>query len=411
MAPGKKLRLFEGFGVELEYMICRRASLDVLPMAHKLLRAETGRVRNEVEHGPLAWSNELVRHVIELKTNGPAPSLDNGLDRLFQEHVGQINTLLAPLDGCLMPTAMHPWMNPATETQLWRLGGRRIYQTYDRIFQCNGHGWANLQSVHLNLPFGDDAEFGRLHAAVRLVLPLIPALAASSPLVEGKPSGLMDSRINFYRRNQRRVPIIAGEIIPEPVYTRADYQHQVFQRIYTDMAPHDPEGILRHEWLNSRGAIARFNRNTIEIRLTDIQECPAADLALANLLVAVIRSLVAERWCDHATQAAYPTSRLANLLDDAVCRAEQTQYGPADYLRLFGLKENTISGSELLEHLCDTCLPGDNQHAAHIRRIARHGVLARRILRAVADDYRRPRLAAIYRELCDCLQTGKFFRG
>ena len=36
----------------------------------------------------------------------------------------------------------------------------------------------------LNLPFSSDEEFGRLHAAIRLLLPLLPALAASSPLVE-----------------------------------------------------------------------------------------------------------------------------------------------------------------------------------------------------------------------------------
>ena len=50
-----------------------------------------------------------------------------------------------------------------------------MYEAYDRIFDCRGHGWANLQAVHLNLPFSGDEEFGRLHAAIRLVLPIMPA--------------------------------------------------------------------------------------------------------------------------------------------------------------------------------------------------------------------------------------------
>ena len=33
--------------------------------------------------------------------------------------------------------------------------------------------------------------------------------------------------------------------------------------------------------MNSRGAIARFDRNAIEIRVIDVQECPKADLAIA----------------------------------------------------------------------------------------------------------------------------------
>ena len=59
---------------------------------------------------------------------------------------------------------------------------------------------------------------------------------------------------------------MAGRVIPEPVFDKKSYEEQIFQRIYADIAPHDPQGILQHEWLNSRGAIARFDRNAIEIR-------------------------------------------------------------------------------------------------------------------------------------------------
>src|SRR5690606_17301416 len=141
-------------------------------------------------------------------------------------------------------------------------------------------GWANLQSVHLNLPFDGDEEFGRLHAAIRLVLPILPALAASSPLKDGHYTGLKDTRLDVYQSNQRKVPSIAGRVVPEQVFTQKDYEEQILQRNYQDIAPYDPEGILQDEWLNSRGAIARFQRNAIEIRVLDIQECPAADLAI-----------------------------------------------------------------------------------------------------------------------------------
>jgi gamma-glutamyl:cysteine ligase YbdK (ATP-grasp superfamily) len=256
------LGLFEAFGVELEYMIVDADTLDVRPAADELLAAVGGGYEVEVELGPVAWSNELALHVVEIKTNGPVASL-GGLGALFQEHVGRIGSLLAPLDARLLPGGMHPWMDPHAELRLWPHENNRIYATFDRIFGCRGHGWANLQSTHINLPFGDDEEFGRLHAATRLVLPILPGIAASSPFVDGAPSGLMDARLDAYRTNSARVPSVTGHVIPEPVFTRAAYEGRLLQGIYDDLAPLDPEGVLRHEWVNARGCIARFDREVL----------------------------------------------------------------------------------------------------------------------------------------------------
>jgi len=280
------ISLFHAFGVELEYMIVDARTLSVRPIADEVLKAAAGQITSEVECGEIAWSNELALHVIELKTNGPAPSLAP-LPTLFQEQVTRIQEILARYDARLMPTAMHPWMNPDQELRLWPHDYNPVYESYNRIFDCRGHGWANLQSVHLNLPFADDEEFGRLHAAIRLLLPILPALAASSPVVERRLSGLLDTRMETYRSNSQRIPSITGAVIPEPVFTRKDYQQRILERMYADIAPHDPAGILQHEWLNSRGAITRFDRNTIEIRVLDVQECPLADVAICAAAAAV----------------------------------------------------------------------------------------------------------------------------
>src|SRR5678809_520166 len=90
-------------------------------------------------------------------------------------------------------------MNPERETRLWPHEDNEIYEAFDRVFGCTGHGWSNLQCTHLNLPFAGDAEFARLHAAIRLVLPIIPALAASSPILDSRLTGLMDTRLHCYR--------------------------------------------------------------------------------------------------------------------------------------------------------------------------------------------------------------------
>lgn len=102
MSTGGPLRLFEGVGIELEYMIVDAEGLQVSPIADKLLEMVGGGYETEVELGPLAWSNELVLHVIELKTNGPSPSLA-GLGGTFQRDIERIRSLLAGLGADLLP--------------------------------------------------------------------------------------------------------------------------------------------------------------------------------------------------------------------------------------------------------------------------------------------------------------------
>jgi gamma-glutamyl:cysteine ligase YbdK (ATP-grasp superfamily) len=133
-------------------------------------------------------------------------------------------------------------MDPRTETTLWTASDAAIYATYDRLFDCRRHGWANLQSMHINLPFADDREFERLHTAIRLVLPLIPALAASSPIANGKPTGHRDYRLLQYATHTSRFPSITGDIIPDVVHSRREYEQQVLNPMYDDVAEVRPDG-------------------------------------------------------------------------------------------------------------------------------------------------------------------------
>ena len=142
MSAGRRWGLFEVFGLELEYMIVDRDTLAVRPLADLLLRTAAGADDwvADVERGAIGWSNEIVSHLVELKTNGPAATLA-GLDQAFHADVQAANELLAAHHAMLLGTGAHPWMDPATETRIWPHGGAEVYETYDRIFGCKGHGW------------------------------------------------------------------------------------------------------------------------------------------------------------------------------------------------------------------------------------------------------------------------------
>src|SRR5882672_10529912 len=317
MSQLSRLHLFQAFGIELEYMLVDKDTLAIKPLTDELLKHELGAYGSDYENGIVTWSNELVLHVIELKSTKPELNF-NALENAFADNVAKINGILDKWNAMLMPTAAHPLMNPNTETKLWPHDSNEVYAIYDRLFNCKGHGWSNLQSTHLNLPFYDDEEFAKLHAAVRIVLPLLPALCASSPILNGKVTGTLDTRLVYYKTNQSKIPSITGRVIPEGVFSKRNYFNSIYEKIKADIAPHDPESILDPVWVNSRGAIPRFDRGSIEIRIMDIQECPTADMAILTLVIDLLQALVSEKFISLEDQVKIKTDPLVSLFDQCL---------------------------------------------------------------------------------------------
>ena len=410
--PRKPLHLFEAYGVEMEYMIVKNDTLEILPITDKVIFDVAGKFDSDVELDDMAWSNELVLHVIELKTNGPAGSLEN-LPEKFQGQVLHINHLLEKYNARLLGTGAHPFMDPYREMCLWPHDYNQIYEAYNKIFDCRGHGWANLQSTHLNLPFSGDEEFGKLHAAIRVLLPIIPALSASSPILDNQVSGFADTRLEVYQNNQKQIPSIAGKVIPERVFSQAEYEQKIFKKIYADIAPYDEDEILRDQFLNSRGAIARFDRGAIEIRIIDIQECPQADIAVLNAVVETLKSLVDEKWTSVEEQQKWHENDLAEIFWNVVKNGQQAVIDHAEYLRLFGYeKAKSCTALELWQHLFDTVLAEkitDEKTKAVLTFILQNDTLSARIVKALKGNVSPENIKNVYARLADCLQIGRQF--
>ncbi|MFH2003305.1 MAG: glutamate-cysteine ligase family protein, partial [Bacteroidota bacterium] len=353
-------------------------------------------------------SNELVLHVIELKTNGPAKSLAP-LSELFHENILHINKILEKHDAKLMPAGTHPFMDPYTETHLWPHEYNPVYESYNRIFDCRGHGWSNLQSLHLNFPFANDDEFGKLHAAIRLILPILPAITASTPIIGGRNSGLLDARLDYYRKNQKKIPSLTGSVIPERVYTLKDYREIIFNKIYKDITPFDPDEIMRNEWLNSRGAIARFDRYTIEIRTVDIQECPKADIAIVKLVTTLLQNLISEKWTSIAEQMTWHEDDLSKIFLVNIANAENTLIDNKDYLAMFGFTcGDSCTSKALWRHIINE-INGAAIENDPLEVILNKGTLASRILKAMSDNYSKDNIVKVYDRLSDCLSKNEMF--
>jgi hypothetical protein len=194
------------------------------------------------------------------------------------------------------------------------------------------------------------------------------------------------------------------------VFTRAAYEGRLLQGIYDDLAPLDPEGVLRHEWVNARGCIARFDRGAIEIRLLDIQECPRADIAVCAAVIAAVRALVEERWSDTARQRRWDERELEAVLLDAIRDGDHAVIESRPLLEAFGYPERGAARlGELWQYLVEELLAGDPSYPEWeepLRVITREGCLARRLLGAAE----RAPPAAVYRRLAECLDRGEVFR-
>ena len=409
--PTSSLHLFDAYGIELEYMLVDRDTLAVKPITDELIKHELGQYGSDFENGIITWSNELVLHVVEIKSTKPESDF-NALEKGFSENINRINADLLKWNAMLMPSAAHPLMNPMLETKLWPHDNNEVYEIYNKMFDCKGHGWSNLQSTHLNLPFTGDEEFAKLHAAIRLILPILPALCASSPILEGKTSGYIDTRLTYYKTNQGKIPSITGQVIPEALFSEKDYSDAIYKRISLDVAQYNQDDILDPIWVNSRGAIPRFDRGSIEIRVMDIQECPSADLAIVALVIETLKALVNEEFIKLEKQKAWNEKALVQIFDQTVKLAQKAKIDNVEYLKIFGLNSAATAlevWKKIVNHLVASNNPAIQKWKPQISTILSQGTLADRILIALKGDYSEMSIKRVYKQLSDCLAKNEMF--
>jgi carboxylate-amine ligase len=299
------------------------SELKPLPIADKVIKGYCGKIVNFVELPKFTFGKELQLHVMEIKANAPFKSPEL-FEETMQDAVTTLSDFLGKKFGArLLGTGMHPLMK-LDETSVWSHRHRKIYDEYGKIFNLNQHGWLNIQSFHLNLPYLKEANGVLLHNILANICPYLPAISASSPIYEGKMGSNVDNRLYFYKANQKEVLAIAGDVVPEPVSSIGSYKEDVIGRYSKDLAKLGAsKTILFKEWVNSRGVIFRFDRSALEVRVMDEQECIKSDVALSCFVQSALRGLVANKveLLPHSLLVHDFNSVLANGLDAKVHNA------------------------------------------------------------------------------------------
>jgi gamma-glutamyl:cysteine ligase YbdK (ATP-grasp superfamily) len=266
--------------------------LRALPIVDKIIKDYCGKIVNFVELPGFTFGKEMQLHVMEIKANLPFRSPEED-EETMQKAVETLSDFIEKkYHAHLLGTGMHPLLRFG-DTGIWPHRHRKIYEEYGRIFNLKEHGWLNIQSFHLNLPYQKETTGILLHNHLANICPYLPAISASSPIYEGSFGENTDNRLAFYKVNQREVASVSGDVVPEYVSSFDMYREDVIGLYSRDLAKVGAgEAILFKEWVNSRGVIFRFDRSALEVRVMDEQECIKSDVALSCFIRAVLRGLL-----------------------------------------------------------------------------------------------------------------------
>lgn len=408
-------RPFEVCGLELEYAVVDR-DLNAASLVEDALGALAGHPTSDVELGAVGFSNEIMDHVLEIKTTWPPRSLVEA-ERWLHEGVDRLSTLLHQrFDARLLPTGMHPWLRPA-QAQVWSRSNNAIYGTYQRLFDVRTHGWANVQAVHVNLPLGTEEEGVAMMNAAALLVPYLPAFAASSPIHDGEIQSSVDNRMAHVLEHQQRLPASCGDIVPEPMTGYRQYRRDVFQPMYEAVDRLPDAASIRHEFLNARGAVIKFSRKSMEVRVLDMQECVKMDVAISVLVRSALKGLAAAVLAGRLER---PDQAL--LVDDlrATVRHGTSATVHAPHLRDDDVREGPVPVGRVLRRLLDLARKHVRKDEAHyldeIEPILERGNLSERIsaqLMPYADDEESfvDATRRLYVELSECLRENRPWSG
>ena len=270
-------------GTEHEYSI-NDSCFNAVPVSDQIIKTICGSFESEILFGDVKLGKELQKHVLEFVPRFPV----DDLSQLEEQLVSGTRKFyrIFPDSYQLLGLGMHPTLT-LDKTAVWDHDEGEYYAAYDRLFDIRQHGWLNIQALQINLSYNGDKELIALYNRLRPLLPYLVAITASSPMVEGRLTGIADNRLRYYMANQKEIPRICNRIIPEKIRNVGEYC-SAQEEIFAELRRRDA-AILCEEWVNSSGLIIRFSRKCLEIKALDEQECIRSDMAVCAFVRALLR--------------------------------------------------------------------------------------------------------------------------
>jgi carboxylate-amine ligase len=269
-------------GVEEEFSILDPQTLDMLPRFEQLRDASSA---DPLLHEHI--TGELISSEIEI-ISGVGADLHDALARQ-RDRRRRLFAFAAEQGVALGATGTHPWADyreqPIIDTEHYR----RVEEGLKYVAWRN-----NTFSLHVHLGVRDLDRAVRVCDRLRPVIPLLLAISANSPFLDGRDTGLHSARTQSFTKSFPRcgVPDAFGgwrayrEYIEFLVRTRSIVE---FTQVWWSVRPH-------------------FSFGTVEMRICDVQATAGESDALASLIAACIAQ--ATRDVDDGVPFADPPPRL-----------------------------------------------------------------------------------------------------
>jgi len=269
-------------GVEEEFAILDPRTLDLIPRFEQLSAAAGADpcLREAV-------CGELISSEIEI-ISGAGDDLRDAIERQ-RERRRRLFALADAHGVTLGATGTHPWADyreqPIIDTEHYRL----VEEGLKYVAWRN-----NTFSLHIHVGVHGIDRAVRVCDRLRPVLPLLLAISANSPYLDGRDSGLHSARTQSFTKSFPRcgVPDVFGgwdayrEYIEFLERTNSIVE---FTQVWWSVRPH-------------------FSFGTVEVRICDAQASAPESEALSSLMVACIAQAL--RDVDEGVPVAHPAPRL-----------------------------------------------------------------------------------------------------
>jgi glutamate---cysteine ligase / carboxylate-amine ligase len=322
-------------GIEEEFQILDPGSLNLAP------RFEELRAAAEATDPVLAASlaGELISSEIEIRS-GRGENFADALARQ-REHRTRLFGLVAANGAALGSTGTHPWADYREQRNIDTEHYRGVVEGLQYVARRN-----NTFSLHIHVGIRDIDRAVQVCDRLRGVLPVLLALSASSPYLDGLDSGLHSARSQAFTKSFPRCGI------PDAYGSWAAYRDYLDLLIATNSIRE-----YTQVWWSVR---PHFAFGTVEVRICDAQPSAAESEALAALMAACV--LQCARDIDEGVPA---VQRPRRLLEENLWRA--IRYGMSGELIDFERGE-AIPARARIEQLLEWVAPVADEigAAAHL---------------------------------------------
>ncbi|MEA2372926.1 MAG: glutamate---cysteine ligase / carboxylate-amine ligase [Solirubrobacteraceae bacterium] len=250
-------------GIEEEFAILEPGTLDLVPRFETL--RDTAKDSDPVLHEHI--TGELIASEIEI-ISGRGEDVHDAVRRQ-RDRRRRLFAHAQANDAVLGATGTHPWADyrhqPIIDTEHYR----RVEAGLQYAAWRN-----NTFSLHVHVGVRGADRAIRICDRLRPVLPLLLALSANSPYVDGRPAGLHSARSQIFTRSFPRcgVPDVFGgwqayrDYVAFLIKTRSIVE---FTQVWWSIRPH-------------------FSFGTVEVRICDAQSTAGEADALTELIVACV---------------------------------------------------------------------------------------------------------------------------